>query len=121
MVTFDANGYMQTGWLLLDKWYYLETSGAMVAGRWKWVNGKCYYFDNNGRMAADTWIGDYYVDASGAWIPEKQQVTPGWKEITGRWKYMEANGEYVKSRWLLVKNVWYHFDANGYMQTGWRH
>ena len=116
---FDANGYMQTGWLLLDKWYYLEASGAMVAGRWKWVNGKCYYFDNNGRMAADTWIGDYYVDASGAWIPEKQQVTPGWKEITGRWKYMEANGEYVKSRWLLVKNVWYHFDANGYMQTGW--
>ena len=116
---FDANGYMQTGWLLLDKWYYLEANGAMVVGRWKWVNGKCYYFDNNGRMAADTWIGDYYVDASGAWIPEKQQVTPGWKEITGRWKYMEANGEYVKSRWLLVKNVWYHFDANGYMQTGW--
>ena len=117
---FDANGWMQTGWLLTgNTWYYLESSGAMIAGRWQWINGKCYYFDNNGYMMANTWVGDSYVDASGAWIPGKQKPTPGWKVVSGRWKYMESNGEYVKSRWLLVGSTWYHFDANGWMQTGW--
>ena len=117
---FDANGWMQTGWLLIgNTWYYLESSVAMIAGRWQWINGKCYYFDNNGYMAANTWVGDSYVDASGAWIPGKQKPTPGWEVVSGRWKYMESNGEYVKSRWLLVGSTWYHFDANGWMQTGW--
>ena len=116
----DAGGAMRTGWLYLDDtWYYLGTSGARVAGRWQWINGKCYYFDNNGYMMANTWVGDSYVDASGAWIPGKQKPTPGWKVVSGRWKYMESNGEYVKSRWLLVGSTWYHFDANGWMQTGW--
>ena len=116
----DAGGAMQTGWLILDNtWYYLDSSGARVSGCWQWINNKCYYFDSNGCMAADTWVGDSYVDASGAWIPGKQRVTPGWKVVSGRWKYMESNGEYIKSRWLLVGSTWYHFDANGWMQTGW--
>ena len=117
---FDTNGYMQTGWLPLgNTWYYLESSGAMIAGRWQWINGKCYYFDENGYMVANTWIGDSYVDASGAWVPGKQRVVPGWKVVSGRWKYLEQNGEYVKFKWLLLDNIWYHFDSNGYMQTGW--
>lgn len=116
----DADGAMRTGWLYLDDtWYYLGTSGARVADCWQWINNKCYYFDSNGCMAADTWVGDSYVDTSGAWVPGKQKVVSGWKVVSGRWKYMESNGEYVKSRWLLVGSTWYHFDANGWMQTGW--
>ena len=116
----DAGGAMRTGWLYLDDtWYYLGSSGARVADCWQWINNKCYYFDNDGYMMANTWVGDSYVDASGAWIPGKQKPTPGWKVVSGRWKYMESNGEYVKSRWLLVGSTWYHFDANGWMQTGW--
>ena len=116
----DANGAMQTGWLLLgNTWYYLNASGAKLSDGWQWINDKCYYFDKNGCMAANTWIGDSYVDASGAWVPGKQRVVPGWKVVSGRWKYLEQNGEYVKSKWLLLDNIWYHFDSNGYMQTGW--
>ena len=116
----DVGGAMRTGWLYLDDtWYYLGTSGARVADCWQWINNKCYYFDSNGCMAADTWVGDSYVDTSGAWVPGKQKVVSGWKVVSGRWKYMESNGEYVKSRWLLVGSTWYHFDANGWMQTGW--
>ena len=116
----DASGAMQAGWLYLDDtWYYLGSSGARVADCWQWINNKCYYFDNDGCMAANTWIGDSYVDTSGAWVPGKQKVVSGWKVVSGRWKYMESNGEYVKSRWLLVGSTWYHFDANGWMQTGW--
>ena len=116
----DASGAMQAGWLYLDDtWYYLGSSGARVADCWQWINNKCYYFDNDGCMAANTWIGDSYVDTSGAWVPGKQKVVSGWKVVSGRWKYMESNGEYAKSRWLLVGSTWYHFDANGWMQTGW--
>ena len=50
---FDANGYMQTGWLQLGStWYYLKDSGAMAENEWV-ENGK------------------YYVDASGKYIPGK--------------------------------------------------
>ena len=50
-----------------DNWYYLDDKGNAVIG-WKWISGKCYYFDKNGAMAADVWIGDFYVDSSGAWV-----------------------------------------------------
>ena len=63
-----SSGAMQTGWLKLsNKWYYLSSSGARVSDSWKWIGGKCYYFDKSGIMAADKWIGDDYVDKSGAW------------------------------------------------------
>jgi len=32
---------------------------------WVWIGNDCYYFTSNGAMAADAWIGDYYVDESG--------------------------------------------------------
>lgn len=85
----DASGAMKTGWLNLNgtyyyleswggmatgwknvngSWYYLQPSGAMLANGWYWINGKCYYFYNWGGMAANTTIGGYTVDASGAWV-----------------------------------------------------
>ena len=92
---FDSKGYMQTGWLKDgNKWYYLKPSGAMATGwvkitnyynyptytdwyycnssgamqtGWKKISGKWYYFYGSGLMAANTWIGNYHVNASGAW------------------------------------------------------
>ena len=49
----------------------LNQSGAMVKNTWYGINSKCYYFDESGKMAVDTWIGEWYVDESGAWVPEK--------------------------------------------------
>ena len=90
---FDASGYMQTGWLNLD-------------GTW-------YYLNDDGSMAKDTWIGTYYVDASGAWIIE------GWQENSYGWWYQRANGTYPHNEWEIINGTWYHFDESGYMQTGW--
>ena len=68
---FDGNGYMATGWLKLSSgWYYLTGSGAMATG-WVQVGNTWYYMNESGVMQADTWIGDNYVDGSGAWIPGK--------------------------------------------------
>ena len=40
----------------------------MVTG-WQKIDGEWYYFGAGGAKAANTWIGNYYVDADGKWIP----------------------------------------------------
>lgn len=88
---FDSNGWMKTGWrktksewyYLSDSgametgwvrsrgsWYYLKPSGAMAIG-WQQINGVWYYLKPSGAMAVNTWVGPYYVGASGAWVSEK--------------------------------------------------
>lgn len=60
---------MHTGWLEeKGKWYYMDSSGKMLSG-WQQIKDTWYYFNENGVMAANTFIGDYYVDSNGAWIP----------------------------------------------------
>ena len=122
---FDQNGWMITGWQKVSgSWYYMESNGARVADGWKWINNKCYYFDKNGKMAADTWIDGSYVDASGVWIKDKKQepenvTKTGWVQYSGHWMYYNTDGSYVKSNWKSVNNIWYYFDQNGWMATGW--
>ena len=63
-----GSGAMATGWINLGgTWYYLHESGAMATG---WINdgGTWYYLHTSGAMAANQWIGNYYVNASGAWV-----------------------------------------------------
>ena len=65
----SGSGAMATGWQKIGgNWYYLSGSGAMLTG-WQWIGGKCYYLAASGVMAANTWIDGYYVDGSGAWVP----------------------------------------------------
>ena len=63
-----GSGQMVTGWLHLNNdWYYFAGSGAMTTG-WQKVGNYWYYLDENGKMATDTWIGNWYVNGSGAWV-----------------------------------------------------
>ena len=102
----------------------MESNGARVADGWKWINNKCYYFDKNGKMEANTWIDGSYVDASGAWVKDKKQepengTKTGWVQYSGHWMYYNTDGSYVKSNWKSVNSIWYYFDQNGWMVTGW--
>ena len=36
---------------------------------WQELDGAWYYFYESGDMAADTWIGDYYMGPDGKWVP----------------------------------------------------
>ncbi|RGY96933.1 hypothetical protein [Clostridium sp. AM58-1XD] len=45
--------------------------------------------------------------------------TAGWKSNSTGWWYQNADGSYPANAWLFVDNNWFHFDGNGYMQTGW--
>ncbi|MDO4608120.1 MAG: hypothetical protein Q4B40_02880 [Clostridia bacterium] len=42
-----------------------------------------------------------------------------WKRIGDKWKYQLSDGTYITQQWAKIKNVWYYFDADGWMQTGW--
>ena len=137
---FDKDGWMVTGWLKLsDTWYYMNTSGARVSNCWTWVGNSCYYFDEDGKMAADTWLGDYYVNADGAWVPGQKkddqkndqngsqnsnqnqtQTKAQWVKTSGRWWYRHADGSYTKSNWEYIDGQWYYFDKDGWMTIGYQ-
>ena len=116
---FDGNGYMVTGWLKLSGgWYYLTGSGAMATG-WVQVGNTWYYMNESGVMQADTWIGDNYVDGSGAWIHGKAKTQTGWVKSGNRWWYSHADGSYTTNNWEVINGSWYYFDGSGWMVTGW--
>ena len=116
----NPNGAMQTGWLKLDGiWYYFNTSGARISNCWYWIGNQCYYFDKDGKMASDTWVGEYYVNASGAWVPGKEKTVDKWINSSGRWWYRHADGSYTKSNWETIGGQNYYFDKDGWMVTGW--
>lgn len=109
---------VQDGWHLTGEGWYLYKNGQMQTG-WQLVNGIWYYMDETtGIMAADTWIGDWYVDASGAWIQSYQP--PHWISSAAGWWYRNADGSYPANAWQLIDNQWYYFNSAGYMVTGWQ-
>ena len=116
---FDGAGWMVTGWLKRPSgWYYLTGSGAMATG-WIQLGSTWYYLNESGTMQADTWIGNNYVDGSGAWIPGKVKAQAGWIQSGSRWWYRHADGSYTRNNWEMINGSWYYFDGAGWMVTGW--
>ena len=42
-----------------------------------------------------------------------------WMYSNGRWWYKHANGSYTTKAWEKIDGVWYYFDDEGWMKTGW--
>ena len=42
-----------------------------------------------------------------------------WQQTNGRYWYQRDDGSYPANTWEQIGGDWYHFDENGYMQTGW--
>ena len=117
---FDAKGAVEkeNRWVKVNgKWYYFDASGWMVTG-WQKVGDNWYYLYNDGVMASDTWIGEDYVDATGAWRPEI--LKEKWISSGEKWWYRHSDGSYTTSNWEWINGKWYYFDASGWMMTGWQ-
>ena len=71
-------------------------------------------------MATDTWIDNYYVDASGVWIPSKEKPTDKWITNGNRKWYRHADGSYTKNDCEVIDGKYYRFDKDGWMVTGWQ-
>ena len=108
------SGAMATGWQYIrNAWYYLEEgNGNMVTGL-KQVGNNWYYLQSSGAMAANTWIGDYYVNGSGVWVQGH------WVQSGNRWWYANPDGTYPKNGWKTIQSKQYYFDKDGWMVTGW--
>lgn len=90
----NEDGYMVTGWQMIqEKWYYFDSTGAMQTG-WKLVDGSWYYMDKSGAMKTG-WFQDY----------------------NGKWYYLNNNGT-MKSGWLQNSGIWYYLNTDGSMETG---
>ena len=64
----NDGGYTRIGWECINgEWYLFDNAGWMQTG-WQKVGGTWYYMDASGAMAENTWVGNYYVDGSGAWV-----------------------------------------------------
>ena len=113
---FDANGYMDVGWIYADgNWYYATSSGALYVDRWAWIDDNCYYFDTDGTMERNVYIDGHYVDSSGKWV-ENQWI---YSTYANRYWYRFADGSYPHDDFAPIDDQLYHFDKNGYMDTGW--
>jgi Zinc carboxypeptidase/Choline-binding repeat len=88
---------MQTGWVLSqNKWYYLNTSGAMMTG-WVFVQNNWYFLEKSGAMKSG-WLYDqnnwYYLTHSGA-------MATGWYIVDHLWYYSYSSGAMAKNTWIL--------------------
>lgn len=102
------------------KKYYLHDNSAAYQNEWLKADGKWYYFQSDSTMATNTWIDNYYVDASGVWIPNKEKPTDKWITNGNRKWYRHADGSYTKNDWELINGKYYRFDNEGWMVTGWK-
>lgn len=102
------------------KKYYLHDNSAAYQNEWLKADGKWYYFQSDSTMATNTWIDNYYVDASGVWIPNKEKPTDKWITSGSRKWYRHADGSYTKNDWELINGKYYRFDNDGWMVTGWK-
>ena len=102
------------------KKYYLHDNSAAYQNEWLNADGKWYYFQSDSTMATNTWIDNYYVDASGVWIPNKEKPTDKWITSGNRKWYRHVDGSYTKNDWELINGKYYRFDEEGWMVTGWK-
>ena len=129
------NNWIQTG----GGYYYLDAAGYVVVG-WYVINGKYYYFDANGLMQVGfQQIGNetYYLEPTTGqmvtgWIQlynngvvdyyyfdeVNGNMAKGWKKIGDKWYYFNE-GKCIVGTFAMVNEVWYHFNNEGAMDTGW--
>ena len=113
--SFDASGWMKTGWQVEDgAWRYYAPSGAMATG-WTTVGGTWYYLDPDTGAMATGWLKDgniwYYLNGSGS-------MATGWVNLGGAWYYLNGNGT-MATGWAAVGGSWYYLTESGQMAIGW--
>ena len=112
--SFDASGWMKTGWQLEDgAWRYYAPSGAMATG-WTTVGGTWYYLDPDTGAMATGWLKDgniwYYLNGSGS-------MATGWVNLGGTWYFLSDDGR-MATGWVKEGESWFYCYPSGAMATG---
>ena len=92
---------------------------------WSSSNSRIAVVDQNG-VVTGVRVGTATVTAEdskgnqgSAKITVTKKLQPHWVAENGKWKYSNGDGTYAENCWRQIRGQWYHFDGEGYMQTGW--
>lgn len=105
----------ENGIVLTYQWvgnYYVGETGARVTSQKLQIDDKTYYFTSDGSKATGivTLNGKTYLfDRNGV------MVTGWYNNSVATFYFLPTTGEMVKSQIMIIDNVFYSFDANGYM------
>ena len=100
----------------------------------KWTSQDGISFDNGGKISttfimpakAVTVTATYKNSGGGSSTGGSSYTNPDilrgvWIQTdTGIWMFRQTNGAYAKNCWGIVDGLWYYFDSEGRMLTGWR-
>lgn len=115
---YDDYSYPHSGWAEINGQKYLfDNAGWMLTG-WQQPDENWYYLGSDGALRTNTWVGEYYVDQNGVWIPSIQKDK--WVQDTVGWWYRHADGTYPSNGFEAIDGETYLFDARGYRTTGWQ-
>ena len=98
-----------------------DSSVSKYAKKSDWVTSDELYedevSDGSGQDKDDKNDWEDWYDRDG-WDNVGNQV--GWIERSGRWRFRYPDGTYIRDSWGKISGVWYLFDGNGDMLTGWQ-
>lgn len=78
---FNEDGTRKTEWMFFeDNWYYFNSRGQMVSDGYTTINGERYYFYDDGRMAANKYVGTFYIGDNGLRDPSHDIKVEGKKD-----------------------------------------
>lgn len=113
---FGADGALKIGWFEdNNKWYYGQTNGVIQIG-WLKDGQDWYYFKEDGSMAADTWIEDCYVNASGVWSQVAQSDDHGLTVEAVDWTQEQVLEKINELRMKFPEGMyWNHMGLDPYL------
>ena len=100
-------------------WWYIDEAGWYPKDQWQKIDGYWYYFNSIGYACINQYAGSW-DSGSGAlwWVNEKGQwdgSAPGYWGYTDGWFFYKTDGWYAQNEWLIISEIWYQFDAEGWL------
>ena len=109
----NPNGAMaKQEWIYDDQYksyFYAKKDGKYAEKEWIQDGGKWYYLLSGGYLATRQWIGDYFVNGSGAMMAKEWLFDPSYQSMF----YLNADGRYARKEWVQIDGDWYYFKGNG--------
>ena len=90
-----------------NSYFYLKADGKYAEKEWIQDGGKWYYLLSGGYLATRQWIGDYFVNGSGAMMTKEWLFDPSYQSMF----YLNADGRYARNEWVQIDGDWYYFNG----------
>ena len=111
-------------WKNTSKGWKYGNSSWTATNSWYKIDGYWYFFHSDGILATKEYIKGSYVNADGHFIPSYSHGTwhRGSGENSNKWWFFDNNPTtgkkwYAADQWLKVDGYYYHFDAEGWMDS----